>query len=289
METEITRIVGKLARRDNNAPGDYTKDGILMCGKCNTPKQVRKELPTSGDRLARLVPISCQCERKNLELQEAKDKKQQFNVWMNELHERYGISDRTYTAHTFARDDKKHTALSNTCRRYVERWEEMKADNIGILFHGSVGTGKSFYAAAIVNALLEKRVPATMTNFPRLLNILQGARNRQEYIDHLQQYHLLVIDDLGVERDSPYAAEQVYNVIDARTRSGLPLIITTNLTIEELKKPQSMQFARIYDRVLEMCPINLKMIGSSRRAGNEEARQAKARALLKGKGEEPCQ
>ena len=158
----------------------------------------------------------------------------------------------------------------------------MKADNLGILFYGSVGTGKSFYACAIANALLEKCVPAVVTNFPRLLNILQGIRDRQNYIDHLQTYSLLVIDDLGVERDSPYAAEQVFNVIDARARSGLPLIVTTNLTIEELKKPPTMQFARIYDRVLELCPITIKMTGESRRMGNAEARRGKARELLKG-------
>ena len=152
---------------------------------------------------------------------------------------------------------------------------------MGILFYGSVGTGKSFYACCIVNALLEKRIPAIVTNFPRLLNVLQGARERQAYIDHLQQFRLLVIDDLGVERDSSYAAETVYNVIDARARSGLPLICTTNLTMDELKKPPSMQFARIYDRVLELCPITIKMTGESRRAGNAEARRAKARELLK--------
>ena len=80
--------------------------------------------------------------------------------------------------------------------RYVVKWPEMEQNNIGILFYGSVGTGKSFYAAAIVNALLDLRIPATVTNFPRLLNILQGTRERQACIDHLGSYRLLVLDDL---------------------------------------------------------------------------------------------
>ena len=149
-----------------------------------------------------------------------------------------------------------------------------------MLLYGTVGTGKSFLACAIVNALLERRVPATVTNFPRLLNLLQSISDRQGIIDHLQHYELLVIDDLGVERDSTYAAEQVFGVIDARARAELPLIITTNMTLDELKKPPSMQYARIYDRVLEMCPVRLKMVGPSRRAGNAEVRQAKARELF---------
>lgn len=278
-------VIDKLASRDNSAPGDYEENGIRMCGRCHTPKQAVKELPRPGGGMApRLVPITCQCEREEQKRQKAKDQKQEFDVWLAEQRDKYGISDLSYRSHTFSRDDRRDAKLSDTCRRYVDRWEEMKADNLGILFYGSVGTGKSFYACAIVNALLEKCVPAVVTNFPRLLNILQGVRDRQDYIDHLQLYHLLVIDDLGVERDSPYAAEQVFNVIDARARSGLPLIVTTNLTIEELKKPPTMQFARIYDRVLELCPVTIKMTGESRRVGSAAARREKARELLKGAG-----
>lgn len=76
-----------------------------------------------------------------------------------------------------------------------------------------------------------------------------------------------------MERDSAYAAEQIFNVIDARASSKLPVVVTTNLTMEELEHPASMQYARIYDRVLEMCPVRLKLIGTSRRRGNAEARK----------------
>lgn len=276
-------VISKLANQDNSAPGDYTEGGILMCGTCHAPKQTMKELPKAGGgKICKLVPIICRCETEKQKAQDEKNKKQQFDARITEQREEYSISDRSYSALTFAKDDRRNSALSGTCRRYVERWEEMKADNMGILFYGSVGTGKSFYACSIVNALLEKCVPAVVTNFPRLLNILQGVRDRQAYIDNLQKYDLLVIDDLGVERDSTYAAEQVFNVIDSRARSGLPLIVTTNLTMTELKNPPTMQLARVYDRVLELCPIAIEMTGESRRAGNAEARRAKARELLKG-------
>lgn len=222
----------------------------------------------------------CKCGEDKAEQEKASTKSESFKSWVTEMKDQYGISDMTYQKFTFVDDDRRTAKISNVCRRYVEKWDEMKKDNMGILFYGSVGTGKSFYACAIVNALIEKRVPATVTNFPRLLNILQNAGEKQRYIDHLQAYHLLVIDDLGVERDTPYAAEIVYSVIDARARSGLPLIVTTNLTMEELKNPTSMQFARIYDRVLDLCPITLKMTGDSRRAGNAELRRQKAKEIL---------
>lgn len=269
-------VIDRLAAMDNSAPGDYEKDGIRYCGTCHHPKQARVEL--NGE--TRLVPIACACvEAENREEQSARDRKL-FLSKIDAMQMEYGVSDNSYRRMVFSLDDGKNPKLSNVCRRYVERWEEMKADNLGMLFYGTCGTGKSFFACSIANALLERRVYATVTNFPRLLNLLQGARDRQELIDHLQRYDLLVIDDLGVERDSSYAVEQVFNVIDARARSGLPLIVTTNMTMDELKNPTSMQHARIYDRVLELCPITLKMTGESRRAGHAEARRSKAREIL---------
>ena len=64
---------------------------------------------------------------------------------------------------------------------------------------------------------------------------------------------LLVIDDFGMERGTEYALEQIYNIIDSRYRSRKPLIVTTNLTLTELKNPQDTAHARIYDRLLELC------------------------------------
>lgn len=280
---DITQNLGKLANRDNSQPGDYTHDGILTCGKCHAPKQIMQELPKpGGGTFTRLVTITCQCERKAQDAEEETKRREQFGVRIATMREKFNITDRAYLGLTFERDDRHNAKVSDTCLRYVERWEEVKADNLGVLFYGAVGTGKSFFACAIVNALLRKCVPAVVTNFPRLLNLLQGTHNRQDCIDHLQKYQLLVIDDLGVERDSSYAAEQVFNVIDARARSGLPLIVTTNLTIEELKNPPTMQYARIYDRVLELCPIRIKLAGESRRCRNAAQREARAREILGG-------
>ena len=87
---------------------------------------------------------------------------------------------------------------------------------------------------------------------------------KQNYIDNLNNFDLLVIDDLASERDTEYMGEIVQNIIDSRYRAGLPLIITTNLTSEELKKPLEIRKKRIYSRLFEMCyPIEVK--GKDRR------------------------
>ena len=65
----------------------------------------------------------------------------------------------------------------------------MKKENVGLLLMGPVGTGKSFFAGCIANALLEKGVPVLMTNFSRILNTLSGMHfeDRNQFIDSLNR------------------------------------------------------------------------------------------------------
>lgn len=105
------------------------------------------------------------------------------------------------------------------------------------------------------NALLDQEVPVLMTNFPTILNRLTGifSEDRTEFISTLSEYDLLIIDDLGVERSTDYAMEQIFFIIDSCYRSRKPMIITTNLKLSELKNPPDLAHARIYDRILERC------------------------------------
>lgn len=263
-------------------PGDYEENGILMCGKCHFPKQIRKCLDFGQGEIDELFPIECRCEAERREAEEREEKKKKFMEKIHRMWEEDGLTERNQLKGNFSSDDRKDSAKSDVCRRYVEQWERVKAENIGLLFYGSVGTGKSFYASAIGNALLDRMVSVAATNFPRILNLLQNAKDRQALLDRMGKYQMLILDDLGVERDSAFATEQVFNVIDARARAGLPLIVTTNLTMDELEHPTSVQYARIYDRILELCPVRLKMVGESRRKGNAEARKEIARELLLG-------
>lgn len=264
-------------------PGDYVgEDGLLYCGKCHTPKQKRLSFnPATGDKVETVVRAACQCQCEADEEAERRAVRERFQMDMARRRED-GLSCPDGLRYTFAQDDRQQPKVSDACQRYVECWDKMKANNIGVLFYGSVGTGKSFLASCIGNGLLERRVPVAATNFPRLLNLLQGTYEKQALLDRLSIYKLLIVDDLGVERDSAYAEEQIFNIIDARSSSELPVIVTTNLTLEELEHPTSMQYARIYDRVLEMCPIRFKLAGESRRTSNAAERERLAREILLG-------
>ena len=163
------------------------------------------------------------------------------------------ITDPAMREWTFANDNGRNPQMK-TAHFYVEHWEDMKAGNIGYLLWGSVGTGKSYLAGCIANALMEKEISVRMTNFALILNDLAATfEGKNEYISNLCRYPLLILDDFGMERGTEYGLEQVYNVIDSRYRSGKPLIVTTNLTLTELQNPQDTPHARIYDRLLEMC------------------------------------
>lgn len=267
----------------NEEPVDYTgEDGLLYCGKCRTPKQTRVTLNgLAGERTEIVVRALCQCQRDADEDVQRRAVCEQFRLDMARRRED-GLSCPDGLQYTFAQDDRQQPKVSDVCRQYVECWDEMKANNIGVLFYGSVGTGKSFLASCIGNGLLDRQVPVAATNFPRLLNLLQGTYKKQALLDRLSIYKLLIVDDLGVERDSAYAEEQIFNIISARSSSKLPVIVTTNLTLEEMENPSSMQYVRIYDRVLEMCPIRLKLAGESRRKANAFKREQLAREILLG-------
>ena len=120
-----------------------------------------------------------------------------------------------------------------------------------------------------------------MTNFARILNELNNSfSGRNEAIDKLCRYPLLIIDDFGMERGTDYALEQIYNIVDSRYRSRKPLIVTTNLTLDEIRHPQDTPHTRIYDRLLEMC-VPISCIGVSFRKENAQKELKRLKNLIR--------
>lgn len=182
---------------------------------------------------------------------------------------------------TWRFDAAEDTRIIKIARRYVNSWQKVRDENIGLLLWGSVGTGKTFAAACIANALLDRGVAVRMTNFSSILAQMRSlyADGRAALLRELADIPLLIIDDLGIERGTEYALEQVYAVVDERYKAGRPLIVTTNLTISELRAAEDAAHARIYSRILEMCtPVNVA--GADRRAALGQAKQNKAEKIL---------
>ena len=244
--------------------GDYTgANGLLYCGKCKTAKQV--EIDVNG---MKLTPFCmCQCEKEKYEKEKAEDKARALREQI-ERNRRAGFPEEQMQKWTFEKDDRANEKISDICKRYVENFPKMKSKGKGLMFLGGFGTGKTFLAACIANALLDEGFSVLMTNFPRLVNTIHGMREgKQEYIDSLNKYSLLIIDDLGVERQSEYVAEIVQNIVDSRYRAGLPVVITTNLSPKDFTETQDIAKSRLYSRIAEMClPLIVK--GVDRRKAN---------------------
>ena len=226
-------------------------DGLIHCKKCGGQRQT--VVPCFGKSGYFMPRCICQCQREAEEQRKAAEERQRR---MERIKRRkaQGLQDRYLYDYTFANDNGKNP-LMDKARAYVENWKEAYKNNTGLLLFGDVGTGKSFFAGCIANALLDRDVPVLMTNFPTILNRLTGmfSEDRSEFIASFDEYDLLIIDDLGVERSTEYAMEQMFFVIDSRYRSRRPMIITTNLKLSELKNPPDLAHARIYDRILERC------------------------------------
>ena len=126
---------------------------------------------------------------------------------------RQGFTDKTMQDWTFANDNGSCPQMKNAAG-YVARWEQIKDGNYGLLLWGRVGTGKSYFAGCIANALMEQEVPVCMTNFAAILNDLAASfAGRNEYISRLCSYPLLILDDFGMERGTEYGLEQVYSCL----------------------------------------------------------------------------
>ena len=88
----------------------------------------------------------------------------------------------------------------------------------------------------------------------KLLELIQGGEEKEsDIIARMNSAKLVIFDDLGAERNTDYALEKIYNIIDSRYRRKLPMLLTTNLTIDEMKDEEDRRYSRIYDRIFETC------------------------------------
>lgn len=259
----FTQYLTALEARANGAikteEGDYIKDGLLYCGKCHTPKQCKV---TAFDKTF-YPKCLCECEIER----EAKAKEEAEKRDLMERIKRYrkmGFPESQMQYWTFENDDQSRPKLTEMAKRYVNNFNKFYGEGKGLLLHGDVGTGKTYIACMIANALIDQGYPVLVTNFARILNTLQSTFEKQEYLDSLNQFKLLVIDDLGVERDTGFAKEQVFNIIDSRYRAGKPMIITTNLSMQKLATETELSDKRVYDRIIERC-FPVEVSGESRR------------------------
>ena len=256
--------------------GDYVDEetGYLFCGKCHTRKEYK--LPMNG----RMVPVPCAHRKAEMEAEERRAQEQrEMNVVLDLMQ--YSITDARFKESTFDRcvinrDNEKAVSIA---RKYVQQFDRMEERNAGLLFYGPPGTGKSFLAACVANALMEKRVPVLATSIIKQTSA--GTDTVAETSRKMRGARVLLLDDFGAERGTDFKLEQVFNIIDERYNIKKPLIITTNLSMQEMKEADDMRYRRIFERVRAMC-YPVKMDGESFRKRDTIDQFTTLKGLLEG-------
>lgn len=265
MDRLISKIASKSEQEITITDCDYKNDdGLWMCGKCHTPKQVRVEV--LGRVMTPLCLCKCESEKPKPGEVASKQLELKSRIETNRNNAFAGIpitnSINCIRNWKFDIDDGSMPDITSRSKKYVEVFDDMIVSGKGILFYGNTGTGKTFQSVCIANALLDKGYTVAVTSFGRIER--ESFNNRQQYLDELNRNQLIVIDDYGTERYNDYMQEIVYSVIDYRCKIGLPFIVTSNMNADEFKNPKTRNDKRIMSRILDRCvPILIK--GEDRR------------------------
>lgn len=219
------------------------EDGIAYCNQCGKPRQ--KWIDLVGSKT--FVSFNCEC----LEAETGKANPER----VEQLQLRGGVSP----ACTF--DSAQPSKVMDKCKRYADRWDEVQEKGAGLLLWGGVGTGKTFAAHCVANELIKQDISVFVTSLSRALN---SGFDKTDILRRIRETPLVCFDDLGAERSSEYALEQVFMLVDERYRTRKPLIVTTNLTLDEIRHPKDIDRKRIYDRILQRC-VPLHFDGGSKR------------------------
>lgn len=238
-----------LLNGDNYYIGD---NGFKYCKKCHTPMQIDV---SPYCHFMGIVDCLCECGVRARDARENSSEKERRQRITDRILNA-AFQDKAMKNNTFA-NDKYHLECAEMLKTYCNKFSSMREKGEGLLLFGNYGTGKTYYASCVINKLAEQQYESLFTNFSQLAAKSDYGFDLAEY---LNRYSLVVFDDLGVERSSEYMQQIVYNAIDARYRARLPMIITTNVTMAELKHPANAMEQRIYGRILERCfPINFNM------------------------------
>lgn len=279
MMKELAEILIEGVRYSFDPETEYMKDGHAYCKTCHERKD--GEVKSLMD-MKFIFKNNCKCDRERFENQKQREKEQEIERLKRSCF--ISMSQWAYTFDNYKGEkDKSYTIAKN----YVKEYEQMKKENIGLLFCGTVGSGKTYLACCIANALIEEyMIRVKIRNFAQIINDLQKSGfdlDKNEYIESLTNVSVLILDDLGIERDTSYAKEQVYNIVNSRYLKQKPTIFTTNLPYEKIQNSDDgVEYERIYSRIIEMC-IPIKVMGEDfrKRLQKEKLKQNKER-LLKG-------
>jgi DNA replication protein DnaC len=170
--------------------------------------------------------------------------------------------------------------LNASISDFPEPWQKLRESREGIFLTGNRGVGKTHLAVALMRDMVLAALPVNHSgtckvdmpkmplflSVPELLLEIRDTFNGSEIsekaiIDKYSWTDVLILDDLGVEKTSPWVLQTLYTIIDRRYREELRTIITSNLAIEEI--PEKLD-DRIASRIVGMCRVCILQGGDRR-------------------------
>lgn len=137
----------------------------------------------------------------------------------------------------------------NACRTYAATFSENSGN---LLFVGGTGVGKTFLAISIARTVAERGYSVCYETASQLFSKLERARftadeEARKQADKIAAADLLIIDDLGTEMPGQFVTSALYSLLNDRLLASKPMIITTNLLVDEAGRRYSPQIAsRLY-------------------------------------------
>lgn len=253
----LNNLAEKAAMANPPREGDYIGgDGLLYCGECRSPKQYRLEGMLAAAIPGGVVSCLCKCaaERDKAEKTEERRKQEMIRrAYSTSERRSYCFSDKLYLRMSFTADEGKSPKAIAAAHYYADNFDQFLAENKGLMFLGGVGTGKTFAACCIANALIDKGYRVLVITSSNLTRAAGNFSLSEEVFFKIRDVDLLVIDDFGAQSNTDHSLSLLFEVIDERYKSKKPLVVTSNLTADNLKNVTDMRLKRIYDRVIEMC------------------------------------
>ena len=224
-----------LQRERQRLAEEYFEEGYLdetpICDHCGGSGYV-------GANMCECLRELCRQEQKK-EVSILSGGKENFNQFRLEYYPdridpKYGASPRTIMERNL-----------NLCRRYALTFAPSAGN---LLFVGGTGLGKTFLSACIARAVADRGYSVAYETANHLFSKLEQAKfspnedNRREAAK-LLECDLLIIDDLGTEMPGQFVTAALYSLLNDRLLTNKPMVISTNLNVEDIKRRYSPQIA----------------------------------------------
>lgn len=160
--------------------------------------------------------------------------------------------------------DESHKHALKIAKKFVENFPEQ---DIGLLFQGPCGVGKTHLAVAIVSELIQKKnVPSYFCDFRELIRNIQStytpdsALTESNVLEPIFQKDVLVLDELGAKRTTAWVEETIFYIINNRYNNKRLTVFTSNYidSGEEEEDGRSSFYKKSEDTLVDRIGIRLR-------------------------------